>query len=92
MNDRIRKIEDRLRQILSPTYLELIDASAAHAGHAQAGGAGHFYLTIVSFAFAGKTLVQRHQMVYQALSDLMQGQIHALSIRAYTPDEYSNKG
>lgn len=92
MNDRVRTIEDRLRQILSPTYLELIDASAAHAGHAQAGGAGHFYLTIVSPAFAGKNLVQRHQMVYQALSDLMPGQIHALSIRAYTPDEYSTKG
>lgn len=90
MNDRVRTIEDRLK-VLSPTHLELIDASAAHAGHAQAG-AGHFYLTIVSLAFAGKSLVQRHQMVYQALSDLMQDQIHALSIRAYTPDEYSNKG
>lgn len=92
MNDRVRMIEDRLRQTLSPTYLELIDASAAHAGHAQAGGAGHFYLTIVSPVFAGKNLVQRHQMVYQALSELMAGHIHALSIRAYTPEEYSTKG
>jgi BolA protein len=92
MNERIRLIEQRLKQALSPIHVELIDASAAHAGHAQAGGAGHFYLTIVSQAFAGKTLVQRHQLVYQALSDLMPSQIHALSIQAYTPDEYSTKG
>ncbi len=92
MNDRIRLIEQRLKQTLSPIHLELIDASAAHASHAQAGGAGHFYLTIVSQVFAGKTLVQRHQLVYQALSDLMPSQIHALSIQAYTPDEYLTKG
>lgn len=92
MSDRVQSIEDRLRQTLSPIYMELMDASAAHAGHAQAGGAGHFYLTIVSEAFAGKSLIQRHQMVYQALADLMQSEIHALSIRAYTPDEYSIKG
>ncbi len=92
MSDRVRAIEDRLRQTLSPVHMELMDASAAHAGHAQAGGAGHFYLTIVSAAFAGKNLIQRHQMVYQALADLMQSEIHALSIRAYTPDEYSTKG
>ncbi len=92
MSDRVRAIEDRLRQTLSPVHMELMDASAAHAGHAQAGGAGHFYLTIVAEAFAGKNLIQRHQMVYQALADLMQSEIHALSIRAYTPDEYSIKG
>ncbi|WP_022950120.1 BolA family protein [Methylohalobius crimeensis] len=92
MSDRVQMIEERLRQTLSPTHMELMDASAAHAGHAQAGGAGHFYLTIVSDAFAGKNLVQRHQMVYQALSDLMQSEIHALSIQAYTPDESANKG
>lgn len=92
MSDRVQSIEDRLRQTLSPIHLELMDESRAHAGHAQAGGAGHFYLIIVSEAFAGKNLIQRHQMVYQALADLMQSEIHALSIRAYTPDEYSIKG
>ncbi|GAB6068329.1 BolA family transcriptional regulator [Methylothermus subterraneus] len=92
MNERVRSIEDRLRQAFSPTHMELIDASQAHAGHAEAGGAGHFYLRIVSPAFAGKSLVQRHQMVYQALAEFMPSQIHALSIQAYTPEEYSTKG
>lgn len=92
MSNRVRSIEDRLKQAFSPTYIELVDASAAHAGHAQVGGGGHFYLTIVSQSFAGKSLIQRHQMIYQVLSDLMQSDIHALSIRAYTPDEYSIKG
>lgn len=92
MSDRVQLIEDRLRQALAPTHIEVVDESLAHFGHAQAGGAGHFSLTIVAAAFAGKNLIQRHQMVYQVLSDLMQTEIHALSIRAYTPDEYSTKG
>ena len=92
MSDRVERIKRRLQQTLSPRHLELVDASAAHAGHAQAGGAGHFYLTIVSEVFAGKGPVQRHQLVYQALGDLMQSEIHALSIQAYTPEEFSTKG
>ncbi|BCX81210.1 BolA family transcriptional regulator, general stress-responsive regulator [Methylomarinovum caldicuralii] len=92
MSDRVARIKDRLQQTLSPQHLELVDASAAHAGHAQAGGAGHFYLTIVSAAFAGKGPVQRHQLVYQALGDMMQSEIHALSIQAYTPEEFATKG
>ncbi|HEB78069.1 MAG TPA: BolA family transcriptional regulator [Methylothermaceae bacterium] len=92
MTDRVQLIKERLQQALSPVHMELVDASAAHAGHAQAQGAGHFYLTIVSEAFAGKTPVQRHQLVYQALGDLMHTEIHALSIQAYTPDEYATKG
>lgn len=87
MNNRVELIKERL-QVLSPLKLELIDASAAHAGHAQAGGAGHYFLTIVSPEFAGKSPIQRHQMVYQSLGELMQSEIHALSIQAYTPDEY----
>ncbi len=92
MTDRVQRIQEKLQQALSPVHMELVDASAAHAGHAQAQGAGHFYLTIVSEAFEGKTPIQRHQMVYQALSDLMESEIHALSIQAFTPDEYSTKG
>ncbi len=92
MSDRIQLIKSRLQESLQPTHVELVDASAAHAGHAQAGGAGHFFLTIVADAFSGKNPVQRHQMVYQALGDLMHTEIHALSIQAYTSDEYPEKG
>ncbi len=92
MSDRVELIKTRLQETLSPSRLELIDASAAHAGHAQAGGAGHFFLTIVADAFKDKNPVQRHQLVYLALGDLMQTEIHALSIQAYTPDEFLTEG
>jgi BolA family transcriptional regulator, general stress-responsive regulator len=83
---------ERMREKLSslaPTQLDITDDSASHAGHAgaQAGG-GHFYLTIVSDAFNGKATLARHRMIYAALGDMMQREIHALSIKAYTASEF----
>ena len=74
---------------LAPARLELLDESARHAGHAGAapGGNTHWKLTIVSAAFAGNPTVARHRMIYQALGDLMQNPIHALSISAKAPGE-----
>ncbi len=58
--------------------------------HIEVEGDGqHFYVTIVSPEFAGKRLVQRHQLVYAALGDRMKAEIHALSIKAFTPDEFA---
>ena len=80
--------EIKLRlQTLSPSQLDIQDDSALHAGHKGNGGGGHFTLTIVSEAFCGLTAVARHRIIYQALSDLMPRQIHALSIRAIASDE-----
>jgi BolA protein len=88
MSERVALIEERLRAALAPDSLEIIDDSAAHAGHAGARDGGHFTVRIVSTAFAGKTLIQRHRLIYQAVTDLMQGEIHALSIaKAGIPDE-----
>ena len=72
---------------LAPSELEIDDDSHAHAGHAGAKerGGGHFELKIVSAAFVGKPLVARHRLVYAALGDLMQREIHALKIDARTP-------
>jgi BolA protein len=86
---RVEKIEARLQQALNPERLELTDDSQSHAGHAgtKEHGGGHFFATVVSTAFEGKNLVQRHQLVYRALGDLMQSDIHALGIKAYTPNE-----
>lgn len=71
-----------------PVALNIVDDSAAHAGHAgAAAGGGHFHLTIVSEQFKGKLPVARHRMIYEALSDLMQKEIHALQIEAFTPDQ-----
>ncbi len=84
------QIVGRLQE-LSPSLIEVSDDSAAHAGHAGARDHAertgavegtHFELTIVSEAFAGKSLVARHRMIYELLADLMQSHIHALKIDA----------
>ena len=82
------EIRGRLRA-LAPDRLELIDESAKHIGHAGARPEGntHWKLTIVSAAFAGKPVVARHRLVYEALGDLMQHPIHALAITAKAPGE-----
>lgn len=88
MTERIALIEQRLQAALAPEDLQIIDDSAAHAGHAGArSGGGHFNVLIVSKAFTGKAPLQRHRLVYEALHDLMQREIHALSIKALAPEE-----
>lgn len=85
---RIALLETRLRAALAPERLEIIDDSAAHAGHAGAREGGHFTVRLVSAAFVGKTLIQRHRLIHAAVADLMRREIHALSInKAQTPDE-----
>lgn len=85
---RVAEIEQKLRAALQPTRLEIEDESHKHAGHAGAlGGGGHFNVTIVSAAFTGKSLLQRHRLIYDALGETMHREIHALSIQALTPDE-----
>jgi len=89
--DTAGNFEELLRQrltSLAPTRVELIDDSALHAGHEGAkSGGGHYRLLVVSNAFAGKSTVLRHRLVYDALGELMRGRIHALSIKSLTPEE-----
>ena len=88
MSERIELIRTRLTNALSPTSLDIIDDSHKHVGHAgAAGGGGHFTVHIVAQAFEGHHLLQRHRLIYDALGDAMQTEIHALSIKAHTPDE-----
>lgn len=87
-NPRMTLIEQRLRASLDPQQLELIDNSHLHAGHAGArDGRGHYEVLLISTRFSGMRAVARHQLVYRALGDLMQTDIHALGITALTPDE-----
>lgn len=80
-------IRERLAA-LEPETLTLEDESAQHRGHAgAAGGGGHFNLVIVSPKFRGLGTLARHRLVYETLGELMQRQIHALSISALTPEE-----
>jgi len=86
--NRTEMIEARLRDAFAPASLEVIDQSHLHAGHAGArSGGGHYDVIIVSDKLEGKSQVARHRMIYDALGDMMHAQIHALSIKAYTPDE-----
>lgn len=86
---RVAQIEQRLRAGLAPLRLEIVDESALHAGHAGAreSGGGHFAVTIVSAAFSGQSLLARHRLVYDSLGEVLRREIHALSIRALSPDE-----
>lgn len=90
------QIENRIREKLldafSPAELQINNESHKHAGHAGMKGAAqtgdtHFDIIIVSDAFKGRSRVERHRMVNSVLADELAGPVHALSIRAKSPDE-----
>jgi BolA protein len=88
--DTLELIRQRLHK-LDPEQVEIADESARHAGHEGAkGGGGHYLLTIVSRKFSGIPVLARHRLVYSALNDMMYKRIHALSIKAYTPEEFNS--
>lgn len=86
-SERVTRIRQALTARFAPVSLVVRDDSAAHAGHAGAREGGHFSVVVVSDQFAGRTRMQRHQLVYAAVADLMRSDIHALSIQARTPQE-----
>ena len=80
-------IESRLREALSPSHLEVLDESAAHAGHSGANGLGfetHFRVRIGGPAFAGQSRVAQHRLVYDALQKFTDAGLHALAIEIRT--------
>jgi BolA family transcriptional regulator, general stress-responsive regulator len=82
------KIRQSLQESLDPQELLIKDQSQLHIGHEGAkDGKGHYDLLVVSQAFEGVNRVQRHRMVYDALRDLLESDIHALRISAYAPSE-----
>ena len=88
MSDRVAMIEQMLNDSFAPASLEIEDQSALHAGHAGVqNGGGHFAVKIISNKFNGKNRIERHRMVYKALGNAMQTEIHALSINPLTPEE-----
>jgi BolA protein len=83
----IERMRARL-DVLTPIEISIADESAMHAGHAgAASGGGHYRMTLVSAAFTGQPRVKRHRLVYDALADLMQREIHALAMTLLAPDE-----
>ncbi len=86
--ERVATIEGCLEAAFAPSHLQVKDQSHLHAGHAGArDGQGHFEVTIIAEAFDGKSRLERHRLIYGALGTLMQTDIHALKINAFSPAE-----
>jgi stress-induced morphogen len=83
-------IHDRLVQAFAPSVLDVINESGNHS--VPVGSETHFKVVIVSEAFAGQSLVARHRAVNQVLAEQLRGGVHALSIQALTPEQWSERG
>jgi BolA protein len=84
--DRIHAI---LQQRFKPLHLELHDESERHVGHAGAtSGGGHYRAVIVSARFEGRSRLDQHRMVHEALGELLGSEIHALGLRTCSPSEW----
>ena len=83
------QIESLLQARFHPVHLTVRDDSAQHAGHAEAkkSGGGHYSVVVVSEQFQGRTRLERHRLIYEALHKDLSGKIHALAIQALTPQE-----
>jgi BolA protein len=87
------RIEVKLRERLEATWVEVVDESHLHAGHAGAkSGAGHFRATVVSSRFEGLSPVQAQRLVYEALAEEMGPEIHALAMKTFTPEQWRVSG
>jgi BolA protein len=89
--DAKRTIEEALREKLQPTILEVVDESHAHVGHAGAADGGHFSCRIVAAAFRGRSALERHRAVYDALGDLRRRGVHALALETFDPEEWAKR-
>lgn len=87
------QIEEILTKKFNPVKLTVRDDSHQHVGHnpQAASGNTHFFVKIVSKEFTGKKLVERHRMVNEALSAGLKSNIHALGIRAFSPEEFEQE-
>ena len=85
-----QEILEKLRKEFTPLQLAVTDESAQHAEHigATPSGGTHFYITIVSHRFSGFSRVARHKMIYATLEKEFKEGMHALAIKALTPEEY----
>lgn len=84
-----QRIKEKLIVALTPVRLDVVNESHMHAGHRSSPGTGesHFRVLIVSDAFTGKSRVERHRMVNEALKGDVGGAIHALALATYAPGE-----
>lgn len=85
---RLETIRGRIEDAVQPEQLIVEDEGHLHVGHEGAkDGRGHFRVFVVAECFNGLTMLQRHRMIYKAMGDLMNSDVHALAIDAYSSDE-----
>jgi BolA protein len=84
-----KSIREKLMVALRPIRLDVINESELHAGHRSSPGTGesHFRVLVVSELLRGKTRIERHRMINEALAAELKGGVHALAIKAYAPGE-----
>ena len=85
----VARLEQILRERFRPLHLELRDDSAKHVGHPGAtGSGGHYHVLIVSAEFEGRSLLERHRLVNDALRELFGREIHALGLETRAPSDW----
>lgn len=81
-----QRIEAKVKSLLDPQHLEVVNESGNH--NVPQGSESHFKLLVVSKGFAGKSLVDRHRMIYGLLEQELKAGLHALALHTYTPEEW----
>lgn len=78
-----RRIESRLQEVFKPDYLDVLNVSDKHQGHAGSNDSGesHYVIYILAPAFEGKPRLEVHRLIYDCLDDLFEETLHALSIK-----------
>lgn len=84
------RIQEKLAGALAPAHLEVINESSGH--NVPAGSETHFKVVVVADAFDGEGRIARHRRVHGLLADELAGGVHALSVKAHTPDEWTQRG
>lgn len=88
----LEEIQGILSDQFQPQHLEILDESDQHRGHAGArSGGGHFQVTLISKKFDGKSLLQQHQLVQDALKHLFPQTIHALALNTFSPEQWETQ-
>jgi stress-induced morphogen len=83
------QIQQRLAELLTPVHLEVVNESHQH--NVPENSETHFKVVAVSETFDGKRQVARHQAIYGALAEQLQGPVHALALHTYTPAEWNTR-
>ena len=91
--NRLERIKGLLRAKLTPQHLEISDESYLHASHeeAQKSSGGHYSVIIIAKCFSGKSTLARHRTIYEILKNEFKENIHAVSIKALTPEEWEKQ-